>query len=111
MKSVTYRHQSKGYGLRDYHKNICKQWVDIFKGYNKYDTHPEDYQSLLELWETDGFLLDGTCMTMREYARTLVQPYIQEKCKKDDEVSSIEVWDSFEDFLKDYMGDKYYNKI
>ena len=116
-------HQSKGYGLRDYHKNMCKQLVEIFKGNNKHKIGPEDLQSLFELWENDKCLPNGTCMTFREYGRTLVQPYIQDRVKvywaskerraagSELNSKSEEYWDSFEDFLRDYMGDKYYNKI
>lgn len=122
--SKNIHHSSKGYGLRSYHKDICKQIVDVFhqNKKNRPEINPEDIQSLFELWENDGYLSDGTCMTFREYARTLIQPHIQKLVKRyyqkyrgpnkpNPNSKSEELWESFEDFLRDYMGDKYYNKI
>lgn len=93
-------YKSKGFGLKPYQKDLAEKLVnEILTKSGR--IHPTSIQDLFDFWNSEGTLLNGDCMSFREYARSIASRKINRKAQ----------WEDFEESLRIFMGERFYNKI
>lgn len=96
----TAKHRAKGFGLNFYQKDLAKKISKkLLTGSGR--INPTDTQELLAFWESEGTLRNGDCMSFREYTRSLV----------DGKFRKAPQWEAYEEGIRFFMGEYYYNKI
>ena len=96
----TAKHRAKGFGLNFYQKDLAKKISKkLLTGSGR--INPTDTQELLAFWESEGTLRDGDCMSFREYIRSMV----------DGKFRKAPQWEAYEEGIRFFMGEYYYNKI